>query len=530
MITVTKEYDTEMNKSVRDKTDIQIKANTMWKDLDAAPACVWGRDGYPIENVTYKRSIDPMGAELPMMSLEWEETRTTVSNDYVANAKFGDVIRVSFIQKVGDTEETVTLPALIITDSPTINDSTISWKAVDLITATQGVQVSSLYNYFKVDSAGYTPPRTLPVLGYVAARAVDDIRASFFQYLNVAFMLSQSADNMAKKAAEGSVVCVFGYEIKSRLIMDDEGWNAIKNVISCWGGFLDFALDGSVVTKQSSLYGIPIDDFSDFVRAKIGDEQRKIDISTYKNLPEISTNPKISSYTITHREWVDAQQTDVAGLTPTETEEVIVYTSAELLSTNISYRESTGGVFLVRYDIGNPVRPSSHGTYSSVPTSTIITYPTPTGLVAVVVVHGVNSVDELPTNLSTSCFPLKEVTRKLLVYSTGSSTTNPNTDVAWEEDNPQNIFDTTEDGFLRYRTITSYYANKKNLNLEIMGDPSLECGDVVAVEGYTKYGTEIITENTLRVSFNGVITDIEINYTGYLSEKMTVHEWGTQVG
>lgn len=542
MISVTQAYDTAMNKTVRLKTDIQIKANSNYWDLEAKPMCVWGTNwtgaggavmvANPINSATYKRSIDPIGNELPMMSLEWEEQRTPTVNEYASTVKKGDVIQVSYIQDIGGTTETVTLPVMFINEAPTIDDTTISWKAVDLITATAEAEVSSLYNYFNYEqsftsgSVTWEPEDTLPKLPYIAARAVDDIRAMYYQYSNLAYALSSTADEMAKKSeVVGSMFTVYQLTVDNRIIMSGKGWDAIKNVISCYGGYLDFATDGTVELKQFTLWsggGTP--DTTDFENAKIGQNQREISISTYKSAPKITKTPGISSYTINHTEWLQTQEE--------KQNEIINYTSAELLSTSATYKgiagtNITGGLFCVKFDIGEPVEVSSHGVSTYASTATLVTYPTPTGLIAVVIVQGITSVEELPTDLKTACYRLTKSEKKVNVYTSGTATANPTANVAMEESNPQNFLRTKQEGGIRFRTVNRFTNSKSLLELEIMGDPSLECGDIIKAAGYAENAYPI-TEDAPRTMLTGVITNLEISYTGFLSEKLTIHEWGEQ--
>lgn len=542
MITVTQAYDTAMNKTVRLKTDIQIKANSNYWDLDAKPMCVWGTNwtgaggavlvANPINSAAYKRSIDPIGNELPMMSLEWEEQRTPTANEYAINAKKGDVIQVSYIQDIGGTTETVTLPVMFINELPTINDTTISWKAVDLITATAEAEVSSLYNYFNYEqsftagSVTWEPEDTLPKLPYIAARAVDDVRAMYYQYANLAYALSTTADEMAKKAeVAGTTFSVYAVTVDNRIIMSGKGWDAIKNVISCYGGYLDFATDGTVELKQFTLWsGGMTPDTTDFENAKIGQTQREISISTYKSTPKITKTQGICSYTINHTEWLQTQEEKQT--------EIINYTSAELLSTSATYKGTggtniTGGLFCVKFDIGEPVEVAGYGVSASVSTATLVTYPTLTGLMAVVVVQGITRVANLPTDLKTACYRLTKTEKKVSVYTSGTVAANPTANVAMEENNPQNFLRTKQEGAIRFGTINRFSNSKSLLELEIMGDPSLECGDIIKAAGYAE-NVYPITEDTPRTSILGVITNIELNYSGYLSEKLTIHEWGEQ--
>lgn len=542
MISVTQAYDTAMNKTIRLKTDIQIKANSNYWDLEAKPMCVWGTNwtgaggavmvANPINSATYKRSIDPIGNELPMMSLEWEEQRTPTVNEYATTVKKGDVIQVSYIQDIGGTTETVTLPVMFINEVPTINDATISWKAVDLITATAEAEVSSLYNYFDYKqsftsgSVTWEPEDTLPKLPYIAARAVDDIRAMYYQYTNLAYALSTTADEMAKKAeVVGTTPSVYAITIDNRIIMSGKGWDAIKNVISCIGGYLDFATDGTVELKQFTLWsGGKTPDTTDFENAKIGQTQREISISTYKSAPKITKTQGICSYTINHTEWLQTQGEKQI--------EVINCTSAELLSTSATYKgvdgtNITGGLFCMQFDIGEPVETAGFGVAGSVPTATLDTYHTPTGVTAVVIVQGITSVAGLPTNLTTGCYRLTKTEKKVNVYTSGTVTANPTANVVMEESNPQNFLRTKQEGTIRFITINRFSNSKSLLELEIMGDPSLECGDIIKAAGYAE-NVYPITEDTPRTMLTGVITNLEISYTGFLSEKLTIHEWGEQ--
>lgn len=536
MISVTQAYDTAMNKTVRLKTDIQIKANSNYWDLDAKPMCVWGTNwtgaggavmvANPINSATYKRSIDPIGNELPMLSLEWEEQRLPTANEYAATAKKGDIIQLSYIQDIGGTTETVTLPVMVINELPTINDSTITWKAVDLITATMEAEISSLYNYFDYEqsftsgSTTWEPKNTSPQLCYIAARAVDDIRGYYYQYKNLAYMLSESAEAMASIVPTDTELSPFNLPIENRIIMSGKGWDAIKNVISCYAGYLDFEQDGTVALKHHS----DINFKPSFEYAKIGTSQREISVATYKNTPKITKTPGISSYTINHTEWLQTQEEKQT--------EIINYTSAELLSTSATYKGTggtniTGGLFCVKFDIGEPVEVAGYGVSASVSTATLVTYPTPTGLLAVVVVQGITQVSKLPSNLSTACYRLSKTEKKIKVYSTNTSSSNPTENIVMEEDNPQNFLRTQSQGRFRFRAVNVYSSNKSELNLVIMGDPSLECGDIIKAAGYAE-NVYPITEDTPRTSILGVITNIELNYSGYLSEKLTIHEWGAQ--
>lgn len=164
MIQVSNEYKELMSSTIRPKCEpiITVQGYDANNNLISLQ---WS--GQDIKQMTYKRGIDPVGRELPYMELEWTEVFSGKLNSQGYPRKYANVqgymlVYLSFKQsltfsntwkaiyntstkwselfsktwkkvKNEPTQETITLPPLLLEAQPTLEGLTVKWKAYDLM-------------------------------------------------------------------------------------------------------------------------------------------------------------------------------------------------------------------------------------------------------------------------------------------------------------------------------------------------------------------------------------------------------------
>ena len=164
MITVSDAYKELVKSNTRPKCEPIIKVSGIdntGKEIEL----IWNANN--IKDLTYKRSIDPVGRELPYMELTWKEIYTGKLNAENYPEKYNNIIQymqveLFFVQDLGFyntwktlfsggitwkdlfngswkqlknqvTKETIAMPKLFLSAKPTISGQTITWVARDLL-------------------------------------------------------------------------------------------------------------------------------------------------------------------------------------------------------------------------------------------------------------------------------------------------------------------------------------------------------------------------------------------------------------
>lgn len=97
-----------------------------------------------IQNLTYKRGIDPVGREISYMELTWTEIYTGNLNEENYPEKYNNIVKymavdLKFLQNMSFSWESdvskipITMPRMFLVSKPVIDGKTITWTARDLL-------------------------------------------------------------------------------------------------------------------------------------------------------------------------------------------------------------------------------------------------------------------------------------------------------------------------------------------------------------------------------------------------------------
>lgn len=176
MLQVSDAYKELVKSNIRPKCEPIIKVSGIdntGKEIEL----VWNAKN--IKDLKYKRSIDPIGRELPYMELTWTEIYTGKLNNESYPEKYNNVTRymvveLSFVQDLGFyntwktlfngeikwkdlfskkatwkqlknqvSQEIIPMPKMFLSAKPTISGQTITWTAKDLMFFLDSTQVKS---------------------------------------------------------------------------------------------------------------------------------------------------------------------------------------------------------------------------------------------------------------------------------------------------------------------------------------------------------------------------------------------------
>lgn len=147
MLSVSDAYISLTESNVRPKCEPIITVSGVGLDGNNVEI-VWTAN--EIQNLSYKRGVDPMGRELPFMELTWKEIYQGRLNEEQFPEKYNNVaqymaVKLQFVQNLTmsnlSEKEIIEMPQMFLTARPVIENNTITWFAKDLLHFLQTTQI-----------------------------------------------------------------------------------------------------------------------------------------------------------------------------------------------------------------------------------------------------------------------------------------------------------------------------------------------------------------------------------------------------
>lgn len=476
MLQVSDAYKELVKSNIRPKCEPIIKVSGKDNNGDDIEL-IWRAKN--IKDLTYKRSIDPVGRELPYMELTWTEVYTGKLNAESYPEKYNNIVKymqveLSFVQDLGFyntwktifngglkwkdlfsktwkqlkndvSQEKIKMPTLFLNARPIIDGQTITWTAKDTLSLLSEEEMVFLFDgktYAEVQPKKYINP-----IIYI----LINLRASFFNSKNIFDSVTKSIDVLKNTD--------YGF-FNEQLIFEGKIKNSIMQYLNLKNLHINFKDDYFFVTELEKKS--PVSDFSQNVM--------------YKQ-PEITSVGNISDYTFAYN-FYELRYDDMYDVSPTKI--ISINQNATLYDyifkdLGVLYSEDLGEIYL-----------------AEVIKYTIIESPNYSQVEKVV--------------------PLNK--KKI-----NSTIKNETVGEAYNENNPMNVYNGEREELIsRFEFLKEYFNdNCKLLSFESLPDLSVETGDVVSVETNLYNKEEKITKNA-------VVVEMEIKYNGTLKEKLKCHE------
>lgn len=519
----------------------------------------------PIQSVEIKRDIDPLGRELPSISLEWEEICVDgYSIDYVNNLTIGQKVNLTIIQDVSenfDNSETVELqyPVLFLSQTPEITDTTIKYKAVDIVTLTNDVTIAKAFNLSNVKAEYTTTVKdssgtqywgttsnaetilgtTAPKLKNIIANILLDVRKMYMGNEVIMGILGTIADNIQKNQKQDTetgemVTDIAELEtiITTPLVVKGQAWDCIKNLLVNVNMYIDFvSVYAGVVRLKRYFYLNNKTPYTDFYTDSNSD-RNVLRLVGLKDVPTTMSVAKIGAKaTFNSNGWAKKSYAYQTGSTKTETYSELPLTSYDYIGTTDtgSYvmlangTNHTGGSFyLLFFASQNPVYefvmlPPVGGT-----TTTIDNFPSADGVY--VLVYTTFTQKEFENSVAETnyiCYA-KEAEQANTTFDEVVDFGSVDGDV-YEENNDCNFLTSGSTEMQNHISALPFYysgwayPNRITAEITHAGDYTLEPSDIVTAT--------IIEERTKQKKITGVIVSTDLKWQGYTEEKITIHEW-----
>ena len=467
MLSVSQKFLELMQSNIRPKIEPTITVKGQDSDGNQV-VLTWTPSN--IQEMTYKRGIDPVGRTLPYMELTWTERDYGKLNAENYPEKYNNIVKymaveLSFEQSIGFfntwknlfsngytwksvfeqiktwkgvkrdvIKETVKLPTMFLAANPTVQGQTITWTARDLF---------YFLNQTHTKSFALNINYRNPIRWFLLAERGN------FRNSNEIFYAITKTQSMAISDADGN--------IDNTIVFDGSTKNLLMNYASIRNYYWDFAENCAVLKS-----------FADLNVKKIADFEFSPNI--IREYPQLTENLDVSSYSFKYYLTRDDREKSYT-LSPSET---------------ITYK----GVKLYKFLFKGLGRPSSNSGYS-IP------------LVAKDTVDIVANITVTP------------------VYSNGyeDTITLGRVGEAFVEDNPLNHYRGT-DSFIQQRAniLSNWFGSKKySMELNSLSNVALETGDLVSVP------TNLF-KGDARVVKNAIVVGIELEYNGALKQKTLLHE------
>lgn len=257
MLQVSDAYKELVKSNIRPKCEPIVKVSGIdntGKEIEL----VWNAKN--IKDLNYKRSIDPVGRELPYMELTWTEIYTGKLNAENYPEKYNNItkymaVELSFVQDLGFyntwktifngntkwkdlfsksttwkqlknqvSQEIITMPKLFLNAKPTIKGQTITWVAKDLLSFANENQV--------MEFLGGESVKLKNVISYFLVNA----KGSFLKSPD---LLNSFTNTVAKLLSQEDISEL----IDKRIICDGNTNNIVLNLASIYNYYLDFEED-----------------------------------------------------------------------------------------------------------------------------------------------------------------------------------------------------------------------------------------------------------------------------------------------
>lgn len=482
MLSVSQKFLELMQSNIRPKIEPTI--TVMGQDSNGSPVVLSWKPSN-IQNMTYKRGIDPVGRTLPYMELTWTEIYYGKLNAENYPEKYNNIVKymaveLSFEQslgffntwkdlfsagytwksifdqfktwkcvKRGVSKEKITFPRMFLVAKPTIQGQTITWTARDLFYFLNQTHTKS----FKKNINYRNPIRWFLL----------EERGNFRNSSEIFEAITQT-QSRATSDVDGNIDKI--------IVFDGSTKNLLMNYASIRNYYWDFK-DGYAVLKK--MYDL-VD------KTAVVDVVFNFSSNIIREYPQLTENLDMSSYSF-KQYFAEVDKENSYTLSPAET---IPYTDYNGKTVNF-YK------FLFK-GLGVPSSSQDSGySISSVAKDTI---------------NNVNSITVAPVNFNS-------YENSITINNEGKV----NVGEVFVEDNPLNPY-SSSDSFIINRAdiLNSWFGSKKySMELNSLSNVALETGDLVTVP------TNLFN-NDERVIKNAIVVGIELEYNGALKQKTLLHE------
>lgn len=484
MIQTSQEYQNLMLSNVRPKCEPKITVEGT-DNLGNEIQLVWNAQN--ISSMNYKRGIDPLGRELPYMTLEWTELYYGKLNPQNYPEKYANITRYMRVtlefeqsltfsgnkwsnllqylwralktktwEEIRNPKETIRLPYLFLSAKPTVDGNTIKWTAVDLLSLLDENVIKSFD-----DSKKNTIKIQNPILYMLVnargtfrnAKYVFNALTSTINYM-VALPLSFWDRWNGKLLPVGDV----GY-LNTQVIFDGSIKDTIKNYLAAFSYYLDFYQDKIIIMSAGNWNEHP-------------DIMWELPGNVLYDYPKLTNYANVGAY-------------NFKNYTPTKNVDkqfVIDANKGEPISL-------VSGYWWYKYNFG------VYGTTQS-----------PSG--------------QLPEELT---FAIRENQADVPVTpieNIGNDNVISENVVGepFVEDNLVNPFDKNTPWMQdRFEVIKDYFNGKYSLDISTIGNPALETSDIIEVD------TNLYNGNT-QLTKDAIVVEISLEYSGALKENIKAHE------
>ena len=469
MLSVSQKFLELMQSNIRPKIEPTITVKG--QDSNGNPVVLsWSPSN--IQNMTYKRGIDPVGRTLPYMELTWTEIYYGKLNAENYPEKYNNIVKymsveLSFEQslgffntwkdlfsasytwknvfeqfktwkgvKRGVSKEKITFPTMFLVAKPTIQGQTITWTARDLFYFLNQTHAKSF-----AENINYRNPIRWFLL---------DERGNFRNSSEIFEAITQT-QSRAISDVDGNLDKI--------IVFDGTTKNLLMNYASIRNYYWDFENNYAVLRKLPSL-----------VDKNAGDAIFNFSSNIIREYPQLTENLDMSAYSF-KQYFAEIDEKSSYTLSPAET---ITYKGANLYK------------FLFK-GLGVPSS-SSEYSISNVAKDTI---------------DKGNSITVAPVNFNS-------YENSIIIDNVGE---------VFVEDNPLNPY-SSSDSFIvdRANALSHWFGSKKySMELNSLSNVALETGDLVTVP------TNLFNNNE-RVIKNAIVVGIELEYNGALKQKTLLHE------
>lgn len=481
MIQTSQEYKDLMLSNVRPKCEPKITVEGT-DNLGNEIQLIWNAQN--ISSLNYKRGIDPLGRELPYMTLEWTELYHGKLNPQNYPEKYANItkymrVTLEFEQSLSferkkwrdllstlwgslrnrkwgevsreQSTETIRLPYLFLSATPTVEGNTIKWTAVDLLSlldetliksfdgATNNIPIQNPIIYMLVNARGT----------YQGAKYVFNALTSTINYMSA---LPQNFWRWSN---------LYGGVLPSQVIFDGTVKDNIKNYLAAFSYYLDFA-DDLIIIREANWTLTPTINW-------------ELPSTILYDFPLLTPYPNVALYNFRNYNAVVKGQDSSFVLSPPDAQIINMYGQDFLLYSYGRYgiaTRSNGGQIEVQ-EINRAIIPGN--------SDSIIVYPIDN--------EGVDNI--------------------LSASTIGE---------AFVEDNPVNPFDKHSVwAEFRFELLKRYFNGKYALDISTVGNPALETGDIITVSTNLYDGDSQIQKNAL-------VIETGLTYNGALKETIKAHE------
>lgn len=475
MIQVSNAYKELVKSNIRPKCEPIVKVSGIdntGKEIEL----VWNAKN--IKDLNYKRSIDPVGRELPYMELTWTEIYTGKLNAESYPEKYNNIVKymqveLSFVQDLAFyntwktlfdggikwkelfsktwkqvkneiSQEVITMPKMFLSARPTVEGKTIKWVAKDVLFFLDEKIIKAFYGK-KLNGMPFKNP-----LAYLLQNA----RGGFLQSNDLFLTLTSCIDNIIDKIDANDI-------LDEDIIFDGATKDCIKNYANLRNFFWDFSEN------------IPI------LKNEYEDTDYSFTKKTMYNHPTITSGTNISSYSFKNR----LLQVDENSPYTKKSSKINLGNNNYNLECDIWYYDGYGTRYVGEdYDGAEEINYAISASKSEELRDLTI-YPV-----------NYNEYDNILNN---------QIIGELFV-----------------ENNPVNPYGASSSYMVqRFELLKEYFnENCSILEFETLPNISIETGDIISVV------TNLFDENGELVIKNAVVISFEIIYNGALKQKIIAHE------